>query len=127
MKRLAYNAIWIVPTFLLLSCSGERAQTQMAGDESEAAGQSEMEMAAGTYAIHVTNPMPHDMIVYASGPDDEMELGLVSANGSAEFEITEPAALDVELRATDANQTHSVRGTVTLSAKESVTWTIAAN
>ncbi len=51
----------------------------------------------------------------------------MSANSSAEFEITEPAALEVELRATDANETHSVQGKVTLSAHESVTWTIGAN
>lgn len=130
MKVSALNVFWLVSTIVFTGCVGERGERQVAaaasGSEFAAAlGDSQVEMAADAYMIVVTNRMPHKMIVYLRAGDNEMELGSVAANGSADFAITEPPVLEVELSATDTRHRHTVRGTVALSTVEAARWTIA--
>ncbi len=68
--------------------------------------------------------MPHEMIVYEVTESGEMELGSVPANGTTQFTITGPRSMELQLKATDADQTHSVSGTVRLIADGPATWTI---
>ena len=130
MRMSALNAFWLVSAIIFIGCDGEGDERQVAaagtGSEFAAAlDDSQMEMAASAYMIEVTNAMPHKMIIYLRTADIDMELGSVAANGSADFAVTAPPVLEVELRATDARHTHSVRGTVALSTAEAASWTIA--
>ena len=120
MKRLSGKALLTLPIALLLGCAAERG-----GDETSQEGAMSMEMAGVEFAIEVTNPMPHEMVVYADTGTRVVQLGTVSANGTASLSFTASAALvDLELRASDAAMSHSVSGTVQLMEGEPATWTI---
>ena len=127
MKSTIRRALWVLPVAFLFACQGEPAEEgeEMAG---EMAAETEMapatEIAAESYMIEVTNPMPHDMMVYVEGTDGETELGTVPADGSATFDLGMIEGMEATLRATDADETHSVSGTVTLQSGETASWTV---
>lgn len=118
MKNTIAKALWVLPVVFLFACAAEQAEEE-AGEMA-----AEVEMAAEGYMIEITNPMPHDMTVYVQGEMGETELGTVPANGSASLDLGMTEAMEVSLRATDAGETHSVSGTVTLTSGETATWTI---
>ena len=124
MKRLSGKALLAMPIALLLGCSAESGGDEMAQEEG---GMSEMsmEMAGVEFAIEVTNPMSHEMVVYAEAGTRVVELGTVPANETASLTFTASAAMvDLELRASDAGMSHSVTGTVQLMEGKPATWTI---
>ncbi len=123
MRRITHASFWIVLLFTFDGCGGERP----AGQASDLAQAGQMKMAAGFYVLRIANTMPNDMLVYVSDGDEEMELGPVPANSSAEFTLTAPHALEVTLKATEMDGTHVVTGTVTLSTAEPQSWTIESN
>ena len=131
------KTLLIAPLIVLLGCAGERAAEEGGMAEGEMAAETtadtmtadtatmEMEMAASTYKLAINNPMPHEMIVYYEKPGGPaVELGSVAANGTATFEITTPEDRQIELRATDAGETHSVTGSVMLLERDTVQWKI---
>lgn len=120
MKRPSRKAFLALPLALLLGCPAERG-----GDEVSQEGEMGMEMAGVEFAIEVTNPMPHDMVVYAEAGTRVLELGTVPANGSASLTFTASEAMELELRARDTGMTHSVSGTVQLTEGQAAAWTIA--
>ena len=74
--------------------------------------------------VAVTNPMPHAMIVRADWGQGAEELGEVAPNETKTFEIGAAPGTEVTLTATDAAETHSPSGTVTVSADSPASWTI---
>lgn len=71
--------------------------------------------AAGTtYALVVSNPMPHAMIVSLAREQGPLELGAVPANSEQRLEVPAPAGSTVTLIARDEAQTHSPTTTLTL-------------
>ncbi len=127
MKNTVAKALWVLPVVFLFACATEQAEEEageMAAEEQMAPAEEMGEMAAEGYMIEITNPMPHDMTVYVQGEMGETELGTVPATGSASFDLGMPEAMEVMLRATDAGETHSVTGTVTLTSGETATWTV---
>ncbi len=123
MKRLSGKALLALPIALLLGCSAESGGDEMAQED----GMS-MEMAGVEFAIEVTNPMSHEMVVYVVYAEAEtrlVQLGTVPANETASLTFTASAAMvDLELRASDAGMSHSVTGTVQLMEGKPATWTI---
>lgn len=113
-----------LPLAALMACQGEQAAEDIA--QQQPAAEETMEMAAAAYEIEISNPMPHAMVVYRKTADGEVKLGTVPANGSTYFTITEPGGMDVQLRAEDEAQTHSVTGSVHLMKGMEATWTIGA-
>ena len=133
MSAFKASALMILTFAALIACGGEEpveerpAIQQASGEEPKPAPpQNDMEMAAGAYMLEIVNPMPHDMVVSIATPDGTIELGTVPAQGSAEFAITTPPAMQVSLEATDVDATHTERGRVDLSASETASWTIGA-
>ncbi len=121
MKRLSGKALFALPIALLLGCSAESGGDEMAQEE----GGMSMEMAGVEFAIEVTNPMPHEMVVYAEAGTRVVQLGTVPANETASLTFTASAAMvDLELRASDAGMSHFETGTVQLMEGEPATWTI---
>ncbi len=133
MRGSAVTTLRLFAAVLLLGCGGENAGEQAAGEgesleEAVAmSGGAEMEMAAEAYMIEISNPMPHEMVVSFMSPDGAVELGYVPPGGVAEFALTAPPTISVDLIATDPNRTHTVRGTIELSSAETATWTIGQN
>ncbi len=123
MKRLSGKALLALPIALLLGCAAERGGDEMAQED----GMS-MEMAGVEFVIEVTNPMPHEMVVYVVYAEAEtrlVQLGTVPANETASLTFTASVAMvDLELEASDAGMSHSVTGTVQLMEGEPATWTI---
>lgn len=71
--------------------------------------------AAGTsYALVVSNPMPHAMIVSLAREQGAVELGAVPANSEQRLEVPASAGSTVTLIARDEAQTHSPTTTLTL-------------
>lgn len=129
MKTKTLKLLLVLPLLAALGCAGEQQAEEMPETEAmqetaEAQPEEQMEMAAETYTIEVTNPMPHEMIVYEVSESGEMELGSVPANGTTQFTITGPRSMELQLKATDAAETHSVGSTVKLTADGPATWTI---
>ncbi len=125
MKRLSGKALLALPIALLLGCSAESGGDEMAGDEMAQEGEMSMEMAGVEFVIEVTNPMSHEMVVYAEAGTRVVQLGTVPANETASLTFTASAAMvDLELRASDTGMSHSVTGTVQLMEGEPATWTI---
>lgn len=143
------KTLLIVPLALALGCAQERAaEEQAAGEEAmemsdtapammdtaaemadttqAMADTATMEMAAASYTLTVTNPMPHTMIVYRekTGDAPAVELGRVAASSTTSFEIIAPESETIQLRSTDVDETHTVTGTVTLVEMQPVEWTI---
>lgn len=129
------KTLLIAPLIVLLGCAGERAAEEGGMAEGEMAEETTadtmmadtatMAMAAATYNLAINNPMPHEMIVYYEKPGGPaVELGSVAAKGTATFEITTPEDKQIELRATDAGETHSVTGSVVLVERDTVQWRI---
>ncbi len=102
------------------------ADTTMA--DSSAAGSTDSmmtgSMAAGKAQISVTNPMPHEMIVSADMGQGPKELGPVMPSETKTFEVEAAPGTTVNLVATDAEKTHSPKGSVTVEADAPATWTI---
>lgn len=135
MKTRISKTLVILPLVALIGCADEPAEEageDMAEDTVESVTDTTaltdaapIEMAAERYTIAITNPMPHEMIVYYEKPGGPaVELGSVQANETAQFEITTPEDKRVELRATDVEETHTVTGTVSMVEGETVEWRI---
>lgn len=125
MSTRTIATLLTVPLVTLMACQGERTAEEMA--EQQPAAEETMEMAAATYELEITNPMPHAMVVYRKTLDEEVRLGTVPANGSTYFTITEPTDMEVRLRAEDEAQTHEVTGKVHLQEGMDAAWTIGAD
>jgi hypothetical protein len=69
-----------------------------------------------TYAVSVTNPMPHAMIVSFDDGSGVRLLGTVGAGRTERFVIAGSAAPTVSIVAHDEAETHTVRKTVVLQA-----------
>ena len=120
MKRLSGKALLALPIALLLGCSAESGGDEMAQED-----EMSMEMTGVEFAIEVTNPMSHEMLVYAEAGTRVVQLGTVPANETASLTFTASAAMaDLELRAHDTGMSHSVTGTVELMEGKPATWTI---
>lgn len=68
------------------------------------------------YAVNVTNPMPHAMIVSFDDGAGMRLLGTVGAGRTERFIIAGSAAQTVSIVAHDEAETHTVRKTVVLQA-----------
>ena len=73
-----------------------------------------------TYAVSVTNPMPHPMIVSFDDGSGQRLLGTVQAGGTERFVIAGSANQTVSVVAHDEAETHTVRKTVVLQAGSTV-------
>lgn len=125
MRRTVITTLFTtLPLAALIACQGDRVAEDTA--QQQPAAEETMEMAAATFEIEVSNPMPHAMVVYRTTSSGEVKLGTVPANGSTYFTITEPADMNVPLRAEDEAQTHSVTGSVHLMKGMEASWTIGA-
>lgn len=70
--------------------------------------------AGQSYAVNVTNEMPHPMIIYVDDGDTPRLLGTVGAEQQERFIVSTADRPTVTLIATDEADTHTVRRTVTL-------------
>lgn len=76
--------------------------------------------AGQSYAVNVTNEMPHAMIIYVDDGAAPRLLGTVPAERQERFIVAGANRPTVTLIATDEADTHTVRRTVTLVAGSTV-------
>lgn len=76
--------------------------------------------AGQSYAVSVTNPMPHAMIVSYDDGTGERLLGTVEANRSDRFVVAGSNSATISIIARDEGETHTVRKTVVLVPGETV-------
>lgn len=108
-------AVWMTLPFLwaLDACGGERPEAEP------------QEVARATYELHVTNPMPHAMIIFADyGNEEKAKLGRVEPMGTQSFTLVSPPSTSVLLSATDEEGTHEVSGEVALVEGMATRWTV---
>ena len=79
-----------------------------------------------SYAVSVTNPMPHPMIVSFDDGSGERPLGTVGANRSERFVIAGNQGTTISVIAHDEGETHTVRKTVVLVPGETVQVTLSS-
>lgn len=73
-----------------------------------------------TYAVNVTNPMPHAMIVSFDDGSGARLLGTVGAGRTERFVIAGSANQTVSIVAHDEAETHTVRKTIVLQPGSTV-------
>ena len=71
---------------------------------------------SATYAVEVTNTMPHAMTISWSEGGDEKSLGSVGSGRTERFIVAGAKSTQVTLMARDANRTHTRSIPVTLVA-----------
>ncbi|MEO5573661.1 MAG: hypothetical protein ABIR48_04165 [Gammaproteobacteria bacterium] len=103
--------------------SGDKSATTAAGDTSTDSTMTGS-MTSGTAQISVTNPMPHEMTVSADMGQGSKQLGAVQPNETKTFDVEAAAGTTINLVATDAGNSHSPKGSVTVEAGQPATWTI---
>ena len=104
----------------LAACTAENEAPAEGSTGEEPAEPASASTAAGdtaagtTYALVVSNPMPHAMIVSLAREQGAVELGAVPANSEQRLEVPASAGSTVTLIARDEAQTHSPTTTLTL-------------
>lgn len=75
----------------------------------------------GAFYLEVHNPMPHAMKVsFTVGAGEATALGTVQAGATQRFTLATLSNSEIEVIATDMNETHTVRKTVDLERGEVV-------
>jgi hypothetical protein len=97
------------------------ADTAMGADTATMSGAAD---APAVVEVVITNPMPHAMIVVADWGQGQEPLGTVQPNDSQTFPVSAPEGAQVKLTATDAEETHSPTGTLSVKKGEPANWTI---
>jgi hypothetical protein len=92
-RRFGLNAVMAVG-FLLSGCASMRGVS--VGSDSSA-----------TYAVEVTNTMPHSMNIAWSDGGEEKTLGSVGSGRAERFIVAGAKSSQITLTARDANRTHS--------------------
>lgn len=105
MRRLRFLALTLLMGTVGLACARGVTLNPEAGQ---------------SYAVNVSNEMPHAMILYVDDGTTPRLLGTVPANRQERFIVAGARQPTVTLIATDEADTHTVRRTVTLRAGETV-------